>query len=407
MKYVIIGAGAAGISAARTLRKHAATHDEIVIISTDDAVHSRCMLHKFIGGERDVKALSFVPDNFFEENNIRWLPNTTITRIDTDLKAVLHGGGAELYDRLLIATGANSAFPPIGGLQSANGVYGLRHLSDAKAIRKLAETAQNILILGAGLVGLDAAYGLIEMGKKPTVIEMGKTVMPLNMDSRAAATYQSRFEAEGCKFLFESKVTGIETDIDGRIAGVALSCGTVLPCDLLVVAAGVRPAIQFAAEAGLESNRGLTVDKHFLTSDPNIFAAGDATGLSETWPDAVRQGEVAALNMCGIATPFEDATVSKNTVNFFNITTLTVGQIPLQPGNTEAVREAGPNYQRVVLQGGVPLGVILQGDISRSGFWQQLIKNKVNTSNINKPIWKIYFADAYGMNDNGEYEWVN
>ena len=135
MKYVIIGIGAAGMTAAKTLREMA-PQDEIVMISVDEKPHSRCMLHKYLSHERDAEGLNFVPADFFEKNNIWQIAGQRVTRLDTKAKKVYYGteGYACDYDRLLIATGAESFIPPVGNLRNASNVFGLRHLSDARAI---------------------------------------------------------------------------------------------------------------------------------------------------------------------------------------------------------------------------------------------------------------------------------
>ena len=404
MKYVIIGAGAAGISAAKTIREN--SDGEIVIISCDDAVYSRCMLHKFIGGQRDVAELSFIPENFFEQNKITWHSGVTVTSIDTFSKQVHFDGATESYERLLIATGAQSVLPSIEGLQNAKNVFGLRHLSDAKSIRESASVSENIIIIGAGLVGLDAAYGLVELGKKPTIIEMATSILPQNMDARAAETYKVKFEETGCNFLLESKVTVVQTDSSGMVSHVRLVSGQELPCDMLIVAVGVQPSIDFLQDSDIACGRGVTVNKYLATNQEGVYAAGDVTGISENWPDAKRQGEVAALNMCGIPTSYNDAQVQKNTINFFNIPTLSVGQLVPCEGDVEESREAEVCYQKVITRDNVPVGVILQGDISRNGFWQHMIKNKLSIAQIQKSIWKVSFADSYGLDENGEYIWV-
>jgi len=404
MKHVIIGAGAAGISAAKTIRENG--QDEIVIISTDDAVYSRCMLHKYIGGCRNVAELSFIPDNFFDENKITWHSNTTVTSVDTANQLVHFNGGVEIYDSLLIAAGAESVLPPIDGLQEAKNVFGLRHLTDAKAIRQNAANANNILIIGAGLVGLDAAYGLLEMGKKPTVVEMSANILPQNMDARAAQTYKAKFEEAGCKFLLENRVVSVQTDASGAVSHINLSTGKQLDCDLLIVAVGVRPSVSFLQDSDIVCERGIIVDSYFATNIKGVYAAGDVTGISESWPDAIRHGEVAALNMCGIPTPYDDALVQKNTVNFFGIPTLSVGKFKLLDGDVEDFREDSECYQKIIIRSGAPVGIILQGDISRSGFWQHIIKNNMNIAQIQKSVWKVSFADSYGIDENGEYKWM-
>jgi len=156
MKHVIIGAGAAGITAAKTIRAFQ-PQDEIILISEDGQVHSRCMLHKYISGERNEDALSFVPKDFFETNRIEWRSDVKVTGVDTSEKVVRCGQDTISYDKLLIAGGAVSASVPLAALNGAKNVYGLRNLSDAKTIREAATKARRAVVIGAGFVGLDAA----------------------------------------------------------------------------------------------------------------------------------------------------------------------------------------------------------------------------------------------------------
>jgi len=363
------------------------------------------MLHKFIGGWRSEAELSFIADGFFDDNKVRWLSGVTVTGIDTENKVVHFEGGSENYDRLLIATGAQSVIPPVGGLRGAKNVFGLRDLSDAKTIREHAARTDDIVIVGAGLVGMDAAYALVEMGKKPVIVDMADSILAMNLDARAASTYQAKFEEAGCSFRLGRKVSGTicaASDASGasnEITAITLDNGEQLPCGLVVVAAGVRPAVSFFQDGAAKVNRNLA------TSADGVYAAGDATGLSGIWPSAVRQGETAAFNMCGVPTVYGDVFSMKNTINFFDIVSLSVGQLAATEGDVEYCLEAQGKYEKFILRDGVPVGVILQGDISHSGIWQYLIKNKIKVSAIPKPVWKLSFADFYGVEANGEYKW--
>ena len=404
MKHVIIGAGAAGITAAKTIRE-LKPQDEIVVISLDDVVYSRCMLHKFISGERKVSELSFIPSDFFQANNIRWIPSVDVSGIDTEKKQVFFGN-AESYDRLLIATGSKSISLPIKGLRGAKNVYGLRHLSDASAIKKSAAESDNIVIIGAGLVGLDAAYGLIENGKRPVVVEMDDFVLAANLDKRAAHTYQKKFEEAGCRFRFGSRVSSILCDESGAVSAVMINDKIKLPCDLLITAVGVRPNIEFLKDSAVAIYQDVIVNEYLSTNVEGIYAAGDASGLSGNWPNAMAQGETAAYNMCDIPTVYEDTFDKKNTINFFGTVTLSVGQRMPYRDDVEHITESHNRYNKIITRDGVPVGIILQGDVSRSGVWQYLIKNKINVAKIPKPVWKVSFADSYGISEDGEYKWT-
>ena len=401
MKHVIIGASAAGVTAAKTIRTNR-KDDEVMILSTDDAVYSRCLLHKFIGGERSLKEMAFVPDNFFELNNINWQPGVTVTGLDTISKKALTQAGEESYDRLLIASGSVSTMPSIPGLKEAESVVTLRNLADAIKIRQKAESANNIVIIGTGLVGLDAAYGLIEMGKKPTIVDIGKIIMATSLDTRSAKWYQDEFEKAGCTFLMSVSIKGIEVTESSAV--LTFGDGTTLRADLLIVAAGVKPSIGFLDGSGIECKRGIVVDEYMATNVDGVYAAGDVTALSESWPAARTQGDTAALNMCGIKTAYDLAADRKNSAHFFGIPSISVGKFNADDGEEEIVREDRIRYQKLVLRGDIPVGVIMLGDISRSGFWQYMIKHKVPVAAKNP--WKTSFADKYSLDEKGMYKWA-
>ena len=411
MKHLIVGVGAAGIAAAAAIKKQKPS-DEVVMISTDESVYSRCMLHHYISGKRDTRGLSFVPEGFFKDNKIRWISGETLTGVDTAAKTVNFGSQEEPYDALLIAAGGKSFFPPIEGITGLRNVYGLRDLSDARSIKAQAEQNNDIVIIGAGLVGMDAAYAFAETNRngadlKPVVVEIAESILPLNLDADAAKPYMKKFEEAGCIFRLGRKVVKVKGK-DGSVQSVILDDGTELPCSLLILATGIRPNTGFLEGSGIALDgrkRGVKVNKFMETGVKDVYAAGDVTGLSEDWPNAHIQGKIAGANMCGGTEVYYGLFPPKNTINFFDIPSLSLGQITPMQDDVVECRQDRKRYEKIILRDGVPVGVILRGDISNCGFWQYLIKNKLNISHIQKPIWKVSFADAYGLAEDGEYRW--
>ena len=417
MKHIIIGIGAAAVSAARRIVKEK-PDDTVIMISKDDKVHSRCMLHNVISGERDEDSINFINDDLLESPNIQWIKNKTITRLDSGQK-IVYAGDEEVArgDTILIATGADSIIPPIGELAKAKNAFGLRHLSDARAIMESAKKAKKIAVIGAGLVGLDAVYGILESPdgeeKDISVIEMAGSILAINLDAHAADTYQRLFEDKGVKFYLGKKV--INTRSRGEnITALELDDGLVVHCDMVIVAVGVRPALAFLAESGVEltERRAVKVDEYLSTNIPGIYAAGDAAGLSGIWPNAQKQGEIAGYNMTGTKWIYDDLFAFKNTINFFNLPSLSMGFLNAKEGDRVLIREDKKSYQKLILRDGIPVGVILQGEIGGSGFWQYLIKNTIRIDNLGGSeknpwsVWKVSYADFYGMEENGEYKWV-
>ena len=403
-RFVIIGAGAAGITAAQTLRE-LRPDDLITVLSTDERVHSRCMLHKYLGHERDAQGINFVDADFFEKNDITHIPGETVKKIDTAAKMVYFGESYSLpYDKLLIATGAGFFIPPIPHFREAPNVFGFRDLSDALAIDEAFGRGKRVFIVGSGLVGLDAASALCERGAEITIAEMAPRVMPLQTDDYAASVYQKAFEAHGCRFLLGIGAADAVVDGEGNITEVILSTGEHVPCDFIIMAAGVRPRIQIALDSGIAAERAITVDEYLRTSAPAVFAAGDCTGLSGVWPDAMDQGKYAAWNMIGIAERYPKPYPFKNTSNFFGITMLSVGRLDLTEGAEILVHRTPTEYRKAILTDGKLTGYLQLGNISNTGLYLYLVKNGVDLSGRKDRVFDLSFADFYGINEkNGEF----
>ena len=408
MRYVIIGASAAGLTAAKTLRQWD-PQGEITVLSVDTQVHSRCMLHLYLSGRRTAQGINFVPQNFFETNGIRWLAGEEVVRVDTQNNQVwLECGAFVPYDRLLIASGAQYVVPPLPGFREAKNVYGLRDLSDAEKISRQAAPGKRCVIVGSGLVGLDAANALCERGMTCSIVEMADRLSPLQLDATAAKPYQELFEKAGCTFYLSEKAAGSQMDGEGNITSITLASGKVLPCDFVVVAAGVRPRIGFLEGSGIETDRAVKVDDCLRTNIPNVWAAGDVAGISGIWPNAMEQGEVAAKNMTGVEVPYDNRYGIKNTMNFYGLTTLSLGLNDIREGDEVFTQESRKGYRRVVLRDGVPVHLIFQGEIGNTGFWQELIKHQVSLAGRKKSVFDLSYADFYQFDPkHGLYQWAH
>ena len=407
MRYVIAGAGPAGISAAKTLRQ-LDRDGEIVLVSKDDQVHSRCMLHKYLGGERDAEGISFIPPGFFKQNNITWYPGRAMVRLDCAERRILLDDGTFLpYDRLLLATGAYYLLPPVPGLKEAENVYGFRDLSDALAIDKAVRPGARAVIIGSGLVGMDAAYALMERGISPVIVEMAGRILPLQLDAEAASEYQRLFEHHGCSFRLAARASRTRLDSRGNVSALVLEDGEELACDFIIAAAGVRPEIRFLEHCSVETGRAVTVDQYLSTSVPGVYGAGDVCGLSGIWPNAMKQGAVAAKNMYGIPTPYEDTYAMKNTMNFFGLPALCIGDINRLDSHTLVITEEdSQNYRKALVEDGVLKSILMVGNISGSGIYQYLIKNQIKLPSADRSIFRLSFADFYGFDTSkGSYTW--
>jgi NAD(P)H-nitrite reductase len=406
MKYVIIGASAAGINAAKTLRELDSSN-EIVIISKDNNVYSRCMLHHVISGNRDLEKIAFEDKDFFSKYNIRWVKGIEVIDISTDKKEViLENDKIEKYDKLLIATGASSFIPPVKNLREAKGVYSLRNYDDVLNIEEGIKKSKKAVILGAGLVGIDAAIGLMERGVKLSIVEMANRILPLQLDQKGADRYQKLFRTKDIDIYTSVRLEEVILKEGGFVDKVKLSDGTLLECDMIVVAAGVRPNVGFIKDEHIKIDKGIVIDKNCRTTLTDVYAAGDVTFTAPIWPIAVKQGIAAAYNMYGKEKLFDDTFALRNSMNFLGLESVSLGVVEAPYSRyTIDIIETKDVYKKIIHKDGIVYGAILIGDIDYCGVLHQLIKYKINISNINKNIFKIDYSDFFSIKQDGQYKY--
>lgn len=289
--------------------------------------------------------------------------------------------------------------------KEANNIFGLRNLSDAQHIRNFADKARRILILGSGLVGMDAAYAFLEQHKEVTIVEMADRILPKQLDETAGQTYQKLFEQHGAKFMLGRKAVLTTMAETGNITSVMLDDGTIIECDLIVCATGVCPAISCVSDSGIATDRFIKVDEFMKTSCDYVYAAGDVTGISAIWPNAMKQGQTAAYNMCGIQTPYSDRYGMKNTMNFYGLTTLSLGDGILSEGDEVIICEDSSCYKKAILHDGYLKSILLQGTMDYCGIYQYIIKNNISLDTVKTDIFHLSFADFYGIDDKGQYSY--
>ncbi|MEN2258652.1 FAD-dependent oxidoreductase [Paraclostridium benzoelyticum] len=390
MNYVVLGASAAGINAIKVLREL----DEkanITLISKDEHIYSRCMLHHIISEHRTLDSLNFVETKFDEKYNISWKNSCTVNNIDIENKEVyiLETGEKVKYDKLLIATGASSAMPPIKNLKKAKHVYGLRNIEDAYEIKEKAKKCKKIAILGAGLVGIDALIGLLEYKNLDiSVIYREPFILNRQLDEYAASVYENKFKELGVKFFKGASVNEICMDNNENIIGVVLDDETYIECDMAIVATGVIPNAEFINKDFISYDRGIIIDENCKTTAKYIFAAGDVVGKNAIWPLAVKQGIVAAYNMAGREEKIDDSFVYRNTMNFLGIPTISLGIVDMEEDCIVNVRKDETGYKKFIIKDNVIKGVIVQGDISYVGALTHLIKNNIEIPDLEKRILK-------------------
>lgn len=405
MRYIVVGASAAGISGAKTLRE-LDKDAEIILVSKDENVYSRCILHHYISGHRDIEALDFTDIDFFEKYNIEWKKGLEVKSIDDREHVIgLSNGESLKYDKILLATGASAFIPPVENLREAKNVVGLRNLEDAIKIKEEAEKVKNVVVLGAGLVGIDAIAGLAFKDLNVTLVEMGDRVLPIQLDKYASSKYEKRFEDAGVKLKLGVRAEKVLIDENKNPKALLINTGEEIPCELIIVATGVRSNVAFLKDSSIETDRfGLIINEKGETNARDVYGAGDITGRNPIWPTAVKEGIIAANNMVGNEIFMEDFFGSKNTMNFLGLTTMSLGVVNIPDDSyTEEIDISGENYKKIIHKDGKIYGAIIQGDLSYAGVLTQLIKEKIHVSKVKKPLFEIDYADFFNIKENLEY----
>lgn len=410
MRYVVLGASAAGVNGVRQLRKQC-PEAEIILVSKDSSIYSRCILHHYLGNMRTKEELCFAEDDFEDRYKADWRKGVTCTGLDDKEKQVCLSDGTSIaYDRLLIATGSHTLLPAVKGLLGTEGVYGFHNLDEVEAIKKGAVKAEHIVVMGGGLTGLDAAGGFLRLGKKVGLVEMEGHLLAKQLDARSSGTYEKAMEHKGIVLHLGVGIREV-CQQEGTVTSLKLTDGSELACDMLVVTAGVRPNIDFLKGSDVECDRfGLVIDRYGQTSVPDIYGAGDVTGRSPIWPAAVKQGMVAAVNMAmghganGRRATMDDFFASKSTMNFLGIPTMSLG-IPERPDDSYDVvmEDKDGIYRKVIHKNGKIYGAILQGDLSYGGVLTQLIAGKIDVSKVKKPLFEIDYSDFFHTKENFEF----
>ena len=410
MKYVVIGASAAGISGVKTLRE-LDKDAEIILVSKDENVYSRCILHHYISNHRDIESLNFTDKKFFEDNNITWIKGVEVKSIDDKAQSLeLSNGETLTYDKVMLCTGASAFIPPVEGLREGNNVVGLRNLEDAVLIKEVAKKVKNVVVLGAGLVGIDAVSGLLGKGLNVSLVEMGNKILPLQLDKYTSDVYQKKFSENGVNLKLGVRAEKLILDENKNPKALVINTGNgteEVPCELVIVATGVRSNTSFLEGSNIEFDKfGLIIDEKGKTNIENVYGAGDITGRNPIWPTAVKEGIIAANNMLGNEMIMTDFFGSKNTMNFVGVPTMSLGDTePKDETYKVDVKIDGDNYKKIIHKDGRIYGAIIQGDLSYAGVLTQLIKENIDISRVTKSIFDIDYADFFNIKKNFEFSY--
>lgn len=379
--YVILGNGAAGLSAAKAIRERDKTGSVIMISNEAYPTYNRPMLTKSMVAELDAKEILVEPEAWYQENNIHLLLEKEVTGIHTDKKEItLSDGTALKYTKLIYALGSECFVPPIPGTDKPE-VVAIRRMSDIEKIEAMLDRVQNVVVIGGGVLGLEAAWELKKARKQVVVLEAAPQIMGRQLDEGASQMLTDISRSNGIDIHAGVQIASIEGE--SSVTGVKLADGREFPAELVIVSAGVRANVGAAKNAGLDINRGIVVNADMSSSDENIFACGDCAeyeGINYAiWPQALEQGKVAGANAAGDALTY--TTVSAG-LSFHGMNTglYAIGDNGKNPNliyRTVEFKDMGrKQYEKYYFLNNRLCGAILIGDTSKMAFVTEAVEQK-------------------------------
>ncbi|OAB44117.1 nitrite reductase large subunit NirB [Paenibacillus glacialis] len=379
-KLVVIGNGMAGISTVEQILKLSDSFDITVFGSEPHPNYNRIMLSYVLEGSKTVEDIVLNDWNWYKDNRITLHTTTTVTHIDAiNKKVTTDNGMTECYDKIIIATGSNPFILPIPG-SDKEGVVGFRDISDCNQMLDASRKYNKAAVIGGGLLGLEAAKGLVNLGMDVTVVHLMEDIMERQLDHSASSMLQAELERQGIKFAMGKQTSEL---IGGdRVSGLQFSDGSVLDAELVVMAVGIKPNIALAKNSGMEVERGIVVDDYMRTSFEGVYSVGECTQHRGVCYGLVaplfEQGHVLAKHICGVDTlPYEGSIVATK-LKISGVDVFSAGEFVEGPEHTviAAKDEWKRTYKKVLLRDNVIAGAVLFGDVTESSNLQRLIKQQ-------------------------------
>jgi nitrite reductase (NADH) large subunit len=381
-RLVVIGNGMAGMRAVEELLKRAPDRYQITVFGAEPHVnYDRILLSAVLAGEKEIDQIVINSRSWYEENDIQLFTGDPIISISGAARTITSKNGrVEPYDRLLVATGSRPIVPPIPGL-NLQGVCTFRDIADIEQMIAASTRHAKAIVIGGGLLGLEAAYGLLRRGMKVAVVHLMDTLMERQLDFQAGKLLQRELDERGINFF----MNGQTEEIFGaaQVEGVRLADGREVPGNLVVMAIGIRPNTDLARPANLEVNRGIVVHDDMRTSDPNIFAVGEcAEHRGKTYglvAPLFEMAKVCANHLAG------DAHTSNYTGSVLATKLKVTGIDLFSAGNFSGGEDCGELtyhdttrqvYKKLVMREGRVEGVVLYGDVTDSGWYLELLRKK-------------------------------
>ncbi len=363
-KYLIIGNGIAGLAAAREIRSNSEEGTIIMVSNEPTLTYYRVKLTEYISKDFVDEDLLVSKENWYQDKNIKVMLRKFVEDIDViNNKVKLDDGQVIEYEKLLIATGSRPFIPPING-KYQEGVFALRTLKDLHYIKDYMKSCEDVSVIGGGLLGLEAAWSLKQLGKNVSIIEFAPYLLPRQLDKEIANKLEEKLSSIGFKVYLSSQAEEITGE--GKAVGIKLNGERNIKADAILVSSGIRPNLDLVRDTTIEYDKGIKVDKHLKTNIDNVYAAGDVVEIEGMvlglWTAGNEQGKVAGANMAGKELEYNQPKI---------FTTLKIGSIELFSAGIindfdrvyEYKDEKGDIHHKIFTKDGKIAGVILFGDL--------------------------------------------
>ncbi len=389
LKLVMIGNGMAGVRTLEELLKLAPDLYDISVFGAEPHPnYNRILLSPVLAGEQTFEEIVLNDLAWYADNNIDLRLGRKVVQIDRKARKVIADDGSEAaYDRLLIATGSNPFILPIPG-KDLQGVIGYRDIADTQTMMDTAKTHKHAVVIGGGLLGLEAANGLKLRGMDVTVVHLGDWLLERQLDRTAGELLQKSLEDRGLKFLLPKHTTELLDNGEGRVCAVKLKDGEVIPADLVVMAAGIRPNTELAESAGIACSRGILVNDTMQTFDPRIYAIGECANHRGIAYGLVaplfEQAKVCANHLAQLGFARYQGSVTSTKLKVTGIDLFSAGEFMGAEG-TETITLSDPIggvYKKLVIKDDILVGACLYGDTADGGWYFRQIRENHNVSEI-------------------------
>lgn len=369
--FVIVGNGAAGISAAKAIRQRNDEAKITILDKEEQVVYYKPMLSEYIGDDEVLNKIYLHQHQWYEENRIELRLGEQVTSIDREAKTIETSNNESItYDKLILALGSHSFVPPIEN-SDFQGVFTLRNIGDADKIKAYAKNSTKAVIIGGGLLGLEAADELQAYGLDITVVELANRLLPRQVDEKGATMFDNAIETQGITLIKGNAVKQIIGH--HKAEAVQLMDGRKIEADLVIISAGIVSDGSIADAADLEYERSIVVNEHMQTSDPSIYAAGDVAQHGDKnyaiWPEAIEQGTVAGANAVGDTLVYESF-IPSNVFNGLGLNVFSIGQVNYEDESeitTLAFEDPDAGiYKRLFFKDNALSGAVIIGDNSKS-----------------------------------------